>query len=72
MMNVLEQNISYHMPSIQVLKELEQIAEEKLDPLVEQFLTSMGEQERSLSAIQKKAHLLSLALALNKVSLSVI
>lgn len=67
LLDTLDQSVPYIMLNTSALKMLEQIAEEKLDPLVEQFLTSMGEQERSLSAIQKKAHLLSIALAINKV-----
>lgn len=70
--DMLEENDSQHMPSTPVMNRLFQIAEDNLDPIVKQFLTSMGENERSFSAIQKKAHILSLALTLNKASVMII
>lgn len=66
MFEVLDQNVPYHIPNTAILQQLQQFAEENLNPLVEEFILSMGEQQRSFSAMKQKAQLLSMALALNK------
>ena len=62
-----EGSVAHNMPTTPVLTQLQHTAEQNLDELVKQFVMSIGEGKPSLSEVQKKAHLLSIALAINKV-----